>query len=229
MLEIGGFTPLTTIDFPGRLAAVVFCQGCPWRCRYCQNTHLIPPSATEPVPWEDVIRFLERRQGLLDGVVFSGGEPTLQVGLADALRQVRALGLATGLHTAGPYPDRLAAVLPLLDWIGIDIKATASGYAALTGGGEVSGARAWESLRRVVASGVAFEVRTTVHPELLAADDLLSLSHELAAAGVADYVLQECVDGRCLDPTLSRPSRIPEAVSEALSRLFPRFSVRRSG
>ncbi len=228
MLEIGGFTPLTTIDFPGRLAAVVFCQGCPWRCRYCQNAHLIPAAAEAPVAWEDVVRFLERRVGLLDGVVFSGGEPTLQAGLGDALRQVRTLGLATGLHTAGPYPDRLAAVLPLLDWVGLDVKAPASAYAALTAGGAPSGERAWESLSRLLASGVAYEVRTTVHPDLLTPEDLLSLSHELAAAGVTDYVLQECVDGHCLDPTLSRPSRIPEAVSGPLSRLFPRFSIRRT-
>ncbi len=228
MLEIGGFTPLTTIDFPGRLAAVVFCQGCPWRCRYCQNAHLIPPSAAEPLAWEDVLRFLGRRQGLLDGVVFSGGEPTLQAGLAEALRQVRSLGLATGLHTAGTYPKRLAAVLPLLDWVGLDIKATASGYAALTGGGEVSGERARDSLRQVLASGVACEVRTTVHPQLLAPDDLHALAHELAAAGVTDYVIQECVDGHCLDPALARPSRIPEAVLEPLARLFPKFTVRRA-
>lgn len=105
MLEIGGLTPLTTIDFPGRLAAVVFCQGCPWRCGYCQNAHLIPPSAEKRVPWADVLAFLERRRGLLEGVVFSGGEPTLQAGLPEALRQVRDLGFATGLHTAGPSPS----------------------------------------------------------------------------------------------------------------------------
>jgi pyruvate formate lyase activating enzyme len=230
MLEIGGLTPLTTIDFPGRLAAVVFCQGCPWRCGYCQNAHLIPPSAEKRVPWADVLAFLERRRGLLEGVVFSGGEPTLQAGLPEALRQVRDLGFATGLHTAGPSPERLAALLPLLDWVGLDVKAEAPAYPALTGGGPASGQRAWESLRRVLASGVACEVRTTVHPDLLSEADLLSLAAALAGAGVTDYALQECVTGRCLDPALSRPSRparVPEAVSAAIGRMFPRFAVRR--
>ena len=230
MLEIGGLTPLTTIDFPGRLAAVVFCQGCPWRCGYCQNAHLIPPSAEKRVPWADVLAFLERRRGLLEGVVFSGGEPTLQAGLPEALRQVRDLGFATGLHTAGPSPERLAALLPLLDWVGLDVKAEAPAYPALTGGGPASGQRAWESLRRVLASGVACEVRTTVHPVLLSEADLLSLASTLAEAGVTDYALQECVTGRCLDPALCRPSRsarVSATLAAALAGLFPRFTVRR--
>lgn len=230
MLEIGGLTPLTTIDFPGRLAAVVFCQGCPWRCGYCQNAHLIPPSAEKAVPWVDVLAFLERRRGLLEGVVFSGGEPTLQAGLPEALRQVRDLGFATGLHTAGPYPERLAAVLPLLDWVGFDVKAKAQAYPTLTAGGPASGERAWESLRRVLASGVACEVRTTVHPDLLPEAELLSLASTLAEAGVTDYALQECVTGRCLDPALCRPSRsarVSATLAAALAGLFPRFTVRR--
>ncbi|RYF75627.1 MAG: anaerobic ribonucleoside-triphosphate reductase activating protein, partial [Comamonadaceae bacterium] len=153
-LRVGGFTPLTTIDFPGRLAAVVFCQGCPWRCGYCQNTGLLDANAPAALPWADVRERLGQRRGLLDGVVFSGGEPTLQAALPDALAQVRALGFATGLHTAGMYPQRLQALLPLLDWVGLDIKAPEAGYDALTRT-PGSGLRAWESLRVLRAGGVA--------------------------------------------------------------------------
>ena len=117
-LRVGGLTPLSTTDWPGMLAAVVFCQGCPWRCGYCHNPDLIPARGDHEIPWEDVLAFLRRRQGLLDGVVFSGGEPTAQAGLADAMREVRALGFKIGLHTGGMYPQRLAAVLPLVDWVG---------------------------------------------------------------------------------------------------------------
>jgi pyruvate formate lyase activating enzyme len=229
-LEIGGITPLTTIDFPGRLAAVVFCQGCPWRCRYCQNTHLLPSRAERPVAWEDVAAFLDRRRGLLDGVVFSGGEPTAQAALPEALREVRAMGFATGLHTAGAYPERLAAVLPLLAWVGVDIKAPRSAYGTITCSGPVSGDRAWESLGVVLASGVACEVRTTVHPDLLDPGGLLALAEDLACAGVRDYVLQECVTGRCLDPSLTLAvgqRALPMDVIERIAPLFPRFAVRR--
>ncbi len=125
-MRIGGITPLTTIDFPGRLAAVVYCQGCPWRCSYCHNPELLDATAPAAVPWPQVLAFLQSRRGLLDGVVFSGGEPTLQAALPAALAEVRAMGFATGLHTGGMYPERLAAVLPLLDWVGLDVKGPAA-------------------------------------------------------------------------------------------------------
>ena len=105
------------------LAAVVFCQGCPWRCGYCHNPGLIPPQGEHEVRWESVLEFLQRRRDLLDGVVFSGGEPTLQSGLDDAIRDVRALGFKIGLHTGGMYPQRLESILQRVDWVGMDVKA----------------------------------------------------------------------------------------------------------
>ena len=164
-LRIGGITPLTTIDFPGRLAAVLYCQGCPWRCSYCHNPELLDATTPAEMDWPQVLAFLRKRQGLLDGVVFSGGEPTLQAGLPQALEQVRALGFATALHTGGMYPERLAAVLPLLDWVGLDIKGPEHRYADITGA-PGSGARAFESLALLQASPVAFECRTTWHAGL---------------------------------------------------------------
>jgi pyruvate formate lyase activating enzyme len=227
-LQIGGLTSMTTIDFPGRLAAVVFCQGCPWRCGYCQNAHLIPREAQTPVDWGEVLAFLERRRGLLDGVVFSGGEPTLQKGLPDAMRTVRAMGYEIGLHTAGPYPGRLAQVLPLVDWVGFDIKAPADDYEAVTGVPE-SATKALESASLLLESGVSYEFRTTVHPELLDTDSLRGLARDLAGMGVESYVLQECIYSHCLDESLRPPARtvsIPEALRTDLGRLFPQFSVR---
>ena len=94
-MRIGGLTPLTTIDYPGELAAVVFCQGCPWRCPYCHNPHLQPGTGSSSIAWPEVLGFLERRRGLLDAVVFSGGEPTLHKDLSLALASVRAIRLKT--------------------------------------------------------------------------------------------------------------------------------------
>ena len=178
-LQVGGLTPMTTIDFPGELAAVVFCQGCPWRCRYCHNPELLPRRAAAQIPWNEVLNFLRQRRGLLDAVVFSGGEPTLQRALPDAIEQVKALGFKVGLHSAGAYPERLAALLPRLDWVGLDIKAPAAAYAAVTGA-RGSGARAWESAARLIDSGVPHEIRTTVRDDLVTRADLreiLSLIH----------------------------------------------------
>ena len=187
---MGGLTPLTTIDFPGKLAAVVFCQGCPWRCGYCHNTGLLDAGAPTSLTWADVEHLLRARRGLLDGVVFSGGEPTLQSALPAALTRVRAMGFATGLHSAGMYPERLAALLPLLDWVGLDIKAPLHRYDAITRTPD-SGAKAWESLRHVLASGVNCECRTTWNAGLYGDDDLLALADALAAEGVRRWALQE--------------------------------------
>ena len=132
-LRVGGMTPFTTIDYPGELAAVVFCQGCPWRCRYCQNTGLLEAGAKAQTKWADVSAFLEHRRGLLDAVVFSGGEPTLQSDLNSAVAEARSLGFKVGLHTAGCYPDRLDNLLPDLDWVGLDIKASPEHHRELTG------------------------------------------------------------------------------------------------
>lgn len=191
LLRIGGITPLTTIDFPSRLAAVLYCQGCPWRCGYCHNPELLCATTPATVPWPEVLAFLQSRQGLLDGVVFSGGEPTLQAALPAALAEVRALGFQTALHTGGMYPERLQALLPLLDWVGLDIKGPLHAYDAITRT-PGSGAKAFASLRHLLVSGVAYECRTTWHAGLFSVDDLFALADTLADAGVAHWALQEC-------------------------------------
>lgn len=228
MLRVGGLTPLSSTDWPGQLAAVVFCQGCPWRCGYCHNPDLIPAQAEGEVAWGDVMALLRRRQGLLDAVVFSGGEPTLQAALPDAMREVRALGFRIGLHTGGMYPKRLEAVLPLVDWVGLDVKAPFVDYATITSV-EGSGARALEGLEMVLASGVDYEVRTTVHPAMLDDGTLASLARDLAARGVKRYVVQAFRPQGCqnaeLCSTATRERSLQEAAG-AFAGLFENFTVR---
>lgn len=188
---VGGVVPFTTIDFPGRLAAVVFTRGCPWRCGYCHNPHLwqAGESPDRGTSWAAVLDLLETRRGLLDAVVFSGGEPTAQPGLVAACANVRDRGFEVGLHTGGAFPERLAAALPLVDWVGFDVKAPFGEYERTTrvaGSGE----RARESLGLVVESGVPFEVRTTVHSALLDPASLALLARELDTLGIERWTLQ---------------------------------------
>lgn len=110
-IQVAGLVPLSTVDWPGALAAVVFLQGCPWRCVFCHNEGILDPQAPGQVAWDAVTDLLERRAGLLDGVVFSGGEPTMQPALVAAAREVRARGFKVGLHTGGAYPARLRALV----------------------------------------------------------------------------------------------------------------------
>lgn len=196
MIRVGGITPLTTIDFPGRLAAVLFLQGCPWRCDYCHNPHLLPPRGATGIEWTSVLAFLRRRRGLLDGVVFSGGEPTAQRSLPSAITQVRRQGYRIALHTGGMYPDRLRTFLPQLDWIGLDIKAPQHLYDTITHRRR-SDRRVAIALHHVLDSGIAYECRTTWHPGLFPETELQRLADELAQAGVRHWALQECrLDGR---------------------------------
>lgn len=200
-LRIGGLARLSTCDWPGELVATVFCQGCPWSCGYCHNPHLIPPSGSHEIAWPEVLSFLDSRRGLLDGVVFSGGEPTLQAALPDAMHAVRELGFRIGLHTAGPYPTRLSAVLSLVDWIGFDIKAAFDDYARITGTAG-SGFKAKASLLRVLEYGVACDFRTTVHDALLDRFDLARLASDLAALGVREHRLQRFRAAGCANASL---------------------------
>ncbi len=189
-IRVGGLERLSTCDWPGELAATIFLQGCPWDCPYCHNPHLIPAESDGAMDWGEVLDFLASRRGLLDGIVFSGGEPTLQRTLPEAMKAVRKLGFGIGLHTAGPYPARLAAVLPLCDWVGFDVKAPFADYARVTGA-RGSGDKARESLLLLLASGVAHQVRTTVDPALLDDAAVGRMGADLAALGVASHTLQE--------------------------------------
>ena len=188
-LQIAGLVPMSTCDWPGRLVATAFLQGCPWQCTYCHNPELLDSRTPGTVPWSAVTDLLARRQGLLDGVVFSGGEPTRQPALLDAVCAVRDLGFGVGLHTAGAFPRQLRAVLPWVDWVGLDIKASPAQYAAITGV-DLSGGAAYAALDAVLAAGVPVQVRTTVDPTVHRPDDVVELQERLASRGVTDHVLQ---------------------------------------
>ena len=190
-LAVGGFVPFTTVDYPGKLSAVVFCQGCPWRCGYCHNAHL-QAFTTGVFPWVDIHSRLVERQGFLDAIVFSGGEPTAQAALPGAMAEVKELGFLVGLHTAGIYPGRLAAVLPLADWVGFDVKAPFDGkYDALT---QRDGA--WlpvrESLRLLLASKVDYQIRTTLDRTLLDDSACSEVQRQLQALGAKPTQWQTC-------------------------------------
>ena len=159
MLRVGGLTPLSCVDYPDKLAAVVYCQGCAWRCTYCHNPHLLAARGEREVPWATVVEFLEGRRRLLDAVVFSGGEPTLQRGLEPAMREVKSLGFLVGLHTAGIVPRMLERVLPLVDWVSMDLKAAFDRHESVTRARQ-SGARARRSRELILASGVSCEFHT---------------------------------------------------------------------
>lgn len=226
-LRVGGMVPLTTLDYPGKLACVLFCQGCAWRCRYCHNPQLIPPRGSQELDWNEVLAFLQRRQGLLDAVVFSGGEATLQDSLPEAMAEVRKMGFGVGLHSAGIKPQAFARALPGADWVGFDVKALAEECALITRV-KGSGVANWRSLDLLLASGVDYECRTTVHWQLIDPARLLILAERLRDRGVKHFVVQPVRTTQMLDEGLGRVSAQSDlpALWETLGRLFPVFEVR---
>lgn len=206
-LRIGGLTAFTTVDYPDHLAAVVFCQGCPWRCGYCHNRHLQPfrSAVRTRWTWGRVKNFLGDRVGILEAVVFSGGEPTAQPELGTAMKEVRELGFKVGLHTAGIFPEHLEAVLPLVDWVGLDIKAPLDGRYDQVTGRPGTASRAGRSLSAVLASGKDHQLRTTIHPGLINQRDCAHLEGDLRERGAGPVVWQAFRD-RPMD-TSAQPSR----------------------
>lgn len=227
-LKIGGFTPFSAADYPRKLAAVVFVQGCPWRCAYCHNPHLQERGTATVLTWEAIRAFLSRRTGLIDAVVFSGGEATMDPALALAIGEIRELGFQVGLHTACIYPKQLERVLPLLDWIGFDIKAPLADYAAITGV-QGSGRSVYQCAEMILASGVDYECRTTVHSSLLSEQQIMTLAQELSEIGVQRYVLQKFRSQGCQTKALNQAviADYPSlAVQEKIRALFPALLIR---
>ena len=190
-IVVGGVEKFSAVDFPGVLTAVVFMQGCPWKCPFCHNASIRPILKENDFSWELFVNFLKTRQGKLDAVTFSGGEPLVQDGLSEAIKDVKALGFKIGLHTGGYRPEHLERVLPLVDWVGLDIKAPfeAEKYKSIVGVDQLD--KVEKSLNLLLESGVDFECRTTCDPRFLTSEDLLSIAKELHKHGVKKYFLQK--------------------------------------
>lgn len=200
-LRVGGIVPFSTVDYPGWLSAVVFCQGCPWRCRYCHNAHL-RRFRSGAVPWDHVVEFMDKRRGRLEAIVFSGGEPTAQPGIENACRTARALGFRVGLHTAGAYPEQLRRLIPLIDWVGLDVKAPFDArYDAVTGR-KNSWKAPRQSLDIILSAGVPYQLRTTVHRALLNQEALDDISSTLAQIGTQPTRWQTFRPQGCKDEEL---------------------------
>ena len=189
-IQIGGLVSFTTIDYPGKLAAVLFLKGCPFNCKYCSNPHLIPLGEGEYDP-EKVFDWIKARVGKLEGIVFSGGEALMQ---ADAtieyMKRVKELGFLIGLHTNGFYPELLKKVPDIVDWIGLDFKASREHYKDLTGI-DIAYDRMIESLQYWVSTGHGLEVRTTCDPRFVSKEDLLKIAQTASSMGVKNFAVQK--------------------------------------
>ncbi len=187
---IQGLQKMTLLDFPGKVACTVFLGGCDFRCPFCHNGDLVVGDA--PAEWTDetLLAFLKKRQGLLDGVAITGGEPTLRPDLPDLLQAIRALGFATKLDTNGNHPETLKAILDegLVDYVAMDIKNSPANYGATIGVENFDVANITRSMTLLKDSGIDYELRTTVVSEFHDEDAFRAIGPWIA--GAKRYFLQ---------------------------------------
>ncbi len=219
-MVIGGLQKFSLSDFPGLISAIVFTRGCGFRCPYCHNPELVDPSryAVE-IPISEVRSFLRSRNGRLQGVVVTGGEPTVHEDLPVFLRELKEMGFSVKLDTNGTAPLMIEHVVAegLVDFIAMDVKAPLALYDAIVRV-PVKTSDLHQSIRTILASGLPHEFRTTCVDSLLSTNDLLAIAR--LVKGCDRYVLQSFRGGKVLDPSLAaaRPpdktglSRIVEAL-----------------
>jgi pyruvate formate lyase activating enzyme len=193
-MNIHGLQKMTLLDFPGRVACTVFLGGCDLRCPFCHNAELIDGTAEPVMDENELLAFLEKRKGLLEGVAFTGGEPTLRRDLPDLLRKIKSMGYPIKLDTNGMHPDRLKAMLDegLLDYVAMDIKAGPENYAHTCGLEKIDLKPIDESIRLLMNAGIDYEFRTTVVDELHTVRDFEAIAGWIA--GAKAYYLQAFTD-----------------------------------
>ena len=210
-MQIGGLIKLSLVDYPGKTSAVIFTQGCNFRCPYCHNKELVIPSCFQAViPEEEIISFLSKRKNVLEGVVITGGEPTLHKDLLEFLRRVKHLGYQVKLDTNGSRPDVLKEVITenLVDFIAMDVKAPLEFYEKLAGVPIVT-KLIEESIAMIKGSGIAHQFRTTVVKSLLGNGDFSQLAQ--LVKGSQSYVLQNFSERESvLNSTMTVGGTFPE-------------------
>lgn len=192
-MNISGFQKLTLLDFPGHTACTVFTLGCNMRCPFCHNTPLVKGTAEERYSEEEIFSFLRKRQGLLDGVAITGGEPLLQKDIIPFIKKIKEMGYAVKLDTNGSLPDVLSELIGenLLDYIAVDIKNSEEKY-FITCAADIDFNDIKRSVDIIKSSDIAHEFRTTVTKELHTPEDIISVAKFLGKT--EKYYLQQFKD-----------------------------------
>lgn len=191
---IKGFQKLTLLDYPGNLACTIFTGGCNFRCPFCHNASIVLGEGSEDYTEEFIINFLKNRQGKLDGVAITGGEPLLQNDIVGFINKVKNLGFKVKLDTNGSFPEKLTEIISLniVDYVAMDIKNSPNKYAETVGRLGYDYSRVEESIKILMSSNVDYEFRTTVIKELHEREDIEAIGKNIC--GAKNWFLQNFVD-----------------------------------
>ena len=202
-MKISGLQKLTLLDYPGKMSCTVFTYGCNFRCDFCHNALLVTEENSDNISEDEFFSFLKKRQGILDGVCITGGEPTLQPDLREFIIKVKSLGYAVKLDTNGTNPRLLKSLIEekILDYVAMDIKHSPAKYNSICGC-EVDIDAIKESVSVIIESGIEHEFRTTTVREHHCADDFRAISEWIK--GDSKYFLQHFEDsGNLIGDNLS--------------------------
>ncbi|OGV39335.1 MAG: anaerobic ribonucleoside-triphosphate reductase activating protein [Lentisphaerae bacterium GWF2_45_14] len=229
-MNIRGFQRFTLVDFPGKMACVVFVGECNFRCGYCHNPCLVFDPESQPLISEDeIVSFLERRKGKLDGVVVSGGEPSLRNGLEEFMAKVKRHGFLVKLDTNGSNPERVIAAHRdgLIDALGIDYKAPSLKYNQIANccTKDLS-SKVRRLIKYAVENDIFIDVRTTVHRTLLSMDDLAEMRTELDSLGLKNWTLQQFNPVEVIDDKLLTSKTYSDTELVEISSSLPNTRVR---
>lgn len=190
-MDVSGLQKLTLLDYPGRVACTIFTGGCDLRCPFCHNASLaLPERERDVIGHDELLAFLRKRVGILDGVAVTGGEPLLHAGIEELLAEIKALGYAIKLDTNGTFPARLRSIVEagLADRVAMDIKAAPENYARVTGVPGLDLAPVRESVDYLMHCGVDYEFRTTAVKGLHVPEDFEGIGRWIA--GAKEYYIQ---------------------------------------
>ncbi|MCR5669376.1 MAG: anaerobic ribonucleoside-triphosphate reductase activating protein [Butyrivibrio sp.] len=227
-MDIHGLQKMTILDYPEHVACTVFLYGCDFRCPYCHNFELVTGKADPVCSEEEFFEFLKKRQGILDGVVITGGEPCLRKELDTFIKKIKDLGFLIKLDTNGNHPDVLEKLLSenLLDYVAMDIKNSPDKYPITAGVESLDVSAVKRSVSILMSGKTDYEFRTTVVKELHSAEDFEEIGKWLQ--GARAYYLQQFVDRETVpDRALSSPSKADlTQYLEIVRQLIPNSNIR---
>lgn len=203
-MNVKGVYRTSLIDYPGAISAVVFTGGCNLRCRFCHNPELALDSAElEAIPEADILSFLSTRKRLIDGVVISGGEPTLRANLSEFCDSLKSLGFKVKLDTNGSDPAKVSELVKgkAVDYVALDIKTSPEKYSEVTGS-SLTFDSVQATLEVLRSSGIKYELRTTCVPDMVTMEDFASIRDRIGR--VRTYYLQQFRAENTLDSSLSQ-------------------------
>ena len=217
-MKIGGLQKVSLIDYPGLISAIIFLQGCNFKCSYCHNPELVDSKLFQPcIKEKEVLDFLNMRRGKLDAVVITGGEPTIHDGLALFIKQIKKMGFAVKLDTNGSQPQVIKNLLDekLLDFIAMDIKAPLEKYKDIVKT-QVNPDSIKESIRLILKAKIPYEFRTTVVASQLEEKDILQIGKMIA--GAKHYVLQKFVPVKVLEKKFLKEKSYPDEIFHKIKK-----------